>query len=78
MSILGKDEKDPEKVQVAGRALTCLVCGGEQFWKRKAQLNTRLLTFLDIEWANPNATLYVCDSCGHIHWFLPRDDKTQI
>jgi hypothetical protein len=28
-------------------------------------------TFFNFDWANPSAECFVCDGCGHIHWFLP-------
>ncbi|MDL1898444.1 hypothetical protein FBQ82_19535 [Anaerolineae bacterium CFX7] len=64
-------KKEPERVQVLGKELRCLVCGGEQFWQRRAQLNTSLATFFNFDWANPSATCAVCAYCGYIHWFAP-------
>ncbi len=56
--------------EVAGRAVVCSHCGGEEFEERSAQLNTPGMTFLDLDWANKSATVYVCRSCGHLEWFL--------
>ena len=55
-----------------GEELRCQVCGYDAFEMRRAQLNTRGMTFLKLDWANRSATCYVCDRCGYIHWFLPR------
>lgn len=54
----------------AGRRVTCSHCGGTEFDESRAQLNTAGLTFLDLDWANRNATVLVCRQCGHIEWFL--------
>jgi hypothetical protein len=70
MGIFGKS--DPEQVQMAGLTLRCEICNNEQFWQRRAQLNTAVLSFFDLDWANPSADCYVCSRCGYIHWFLPQ------
>ncbi len=32
------------------------------------------MTFLNLDWANRNATLLICTSCSHIEWFLEDPD----
>jgi predicted RNA-binding Zn-ribbon protein involved in translation (DUF1610 family) len=54
------------------RQLTCPICGNTRFTMRRSLLNTRALTFLDLDWANRRATNFVCQSCGHILWFVPQ------
>ena len=56
--------------EVAGRQVTCSHCGGTEFEESHAQPNTAGLTFLDLDWANRSATIYICKHCGHIEWFL--------
>ena len=68
--MFGKSE--PEKVRIAGKELLCQVCGHDRFWQRRAQLNTAVATFFNLDWANTRATCEVCDGCGYIHWFLPK------
>jgi predicted nucleic-acid-binding Zn-ribbon protein len=65
-------KKKSETVGVAGKQLQCVVCGNDHFWQREAQLNTAGMTFLELDWANPSALCCVCDSCGYIHWFMPK------
>lgn len=55
---------------VAGRQVVCPHCGGTEFESSNAMLNTRGLTFLDLDWANRSATVLICKACGHIEWFL--------
>lgn len=69
MGLFGK--KEPERVEVLGKALRCEICGGQEFWQRAAQLNTSLATFFGFDWANPSATCVICAHCGYIHWFMP-------
>lgn len=54
----------------AGRAITCSHCGNNRFWTREAQLNTAGLSFLDLDFLNKSAEVYVCTNCGHLEWFL--------
>ncbi len=55
---------------IAGRQVTCSHCGGTEFDRSEAQLNTAGLTFLDLDWANRSAAIFICKRCGHIEWFL--------
>jgi predicted nucleic-acid-binding Zn-ribbon protein len=57
-------------VDVLGRPLKCQVCGHDQFWRHQVLLNTRTLTFFDMEWMNRDATCVVCEQCGYVHWFV--------
>lgn len=65
---LGSDGTD--RYSVAGRLVRCGHCGGESFDEGAAQLHTRWLTFLDLEWLNKDATVLVCRGCGHVEWFV--------
>jgi hypothetical protein len=60
-------------VEVAGHRLVCPVCRGERFTSRRTLLNTRAATFFGLDWANRNAINHICEGCGYIFWFLPRD-----
>ena len=60
-----------DSIQIAGKALRCHHCGSESMAQRKAQLNTAVLTFFDLDWLNKSATVFACTQCGFLHWFLP-------
>ena len=60
------------EVQVGERKLTCTICGHQQFHERNSLLNTRAATFFKVDWANKEATNYICAQCGYIFWFLDR------
>jgi len=57
-------------VDVLGHSLKCQVCRHDQFWRHEVLLNTRTLTFFDIEWMNRDATCVICERCGYVHWFV--------
>jgi predicted nucleic-acid-binding Zn-ribbon protein len=58
------------EVQVGNGKLTCGVCGCQQFHERNSLLNTRAATFFNFDWANKEATNYICVQCGYIFWFM--------
>jgi hypothetical protein len=58
------------EVQVGDRRLACVVCGHQQFHARNSLLNTRAATFFKFDWANKQATNYICAQCGYIFWFM--------
>lgn len=41
-----------ETLNVNGRKLTCPVCDGDAFEKKRGLLNTAGMTLLKLEWAN--------------------------
>jgi hypothetical protein len=59
-----------DRFEVAGKAVRCQHCGGEQFVEGRAQLNTAGMTFLKLDWANRSAATLACVTCGRIEWFL--------
>ena len=63
-------KKTAEREFAAGKPLKCLICGNDTFYSRKGQLNTAMLSFLDLDFLNKTAICRICESCGHIHWFL--------
>ncbi len=68
-------EKQANKFQRAGYWLKCPICDHDTFWHREAQLNTRVMTFLDFDWMNPKGDCYICEHCRHILWFYGEDEK---
>ena len=69
MGLFSEDE-EPQQVNVKGQKLKCTVCGHDTFTPRKAQLNTRAASFMNIDWANKSAQCYTCSNCSHIEWFM--------
>jgi hypothetical protein len=57
-------------VKAYGHDLTCPVCQGQRFHERSSLLNTKMMTFFKLDWANKEATNFICAQCGYIFWFL--------
>lgn len=53
-----------------GLKLECVICKGTKFWIRETLMNTKGMSFFNLDWANKSATNYVCNDCGYVHWFL--------
>lgn len=49
--------------------IICIHCKHEYFQEGNALLNTRGLTFFDLDWLNEGAITLTCTKCGFIHWF---------
>ena len=65
-------ERPAEQVFVKGKKLNCNVCNHDMFVYRESQLNTRLASFFDLDFANKKAHCYVCDNCSNIKWFIEK------
>ncbi len=63
-------KKVPQTVEVAGNELICPICGNNHFWTRKAQLNSAIAAFFNLDWVNKSATCFICSKCTHVSWFL--------
>ncbi|MBY0488588.1 MAG: hypothetical protein K2R93_01990 [Gemmatimonadaceae bacterium] len=66
------DEQSPAAdVYIGSVRLACAVCKHTRFRHRKAQLQTALASFFNVEWTAPSADCYICTQCGFVHWFMP-------
>jgi hypothetical protein len=61
----------------AGRLVTCPHCSGKRFFQRRALLNTRAATFLDLDWLNADAFALTCVSCSRIEWFARIESRAE-
>lgn len=55
---------------IFGNKLICAVCNNDTFWERETLMNTKGMSFFNLDWANKSAQNLVCDKCGYVHWFL--------
>lgn len=62
---------DPDRFEIDGKPLACVVCGHEEFASRKALLNSRTATFLGMDFLDQAAKVITCRHCGYVHWFVP-------
>ena len=67
---MARKQKTVEERFIRGKKLLCQVCGHDRFWTRETLMNTPGMTIMGLDWANKTATNYICDSCGHIMWFM--------
>lgn len=64
-----KAEKGAKFESAAGIPVVCPHCQHDHFHYDKRLLNTRGLTFLDLDWLNESAHTLICVKCGNIQWF---------
>ena len=62
--------QETSRFEVAGIAVRCPHCGGDEFIEGRALLNTAGMTMIGLDWANRSAATLVCTGCGRIEWFL--------
>lgn len=68
MGIFSK--QGPQQIEVSGHQLVCPVCSNTHFYFKKAQLNSSVSTFFNLDWTDKSASCFVCSECTHISWFL--------
>jgi len=61
--------------EIPGPPLRCPHCGNDSFERHSILLNTRALTFFNLDFLNRAADAYCCTKCGLIQWFMRRPDK---
>jgi len=55
--------------EAGGKLVSCHQCGRTKFLKSKAQLNTKELTILRLDFFDKSAKMLQCKNCGYILWF---------
>ncbi|MCK4561995.1 MAG: hypothetical protein KAT78_03745 [Flavobacteriaceae bacterium] len=65
-------EKKATQFFIKDKKLKCNVCENDKFTHRESQLNTRLASLFNLDFANKKAYCYVCDNCSNIQWFLDK------
>ena len=72
-----EEEKGCKYTSEAGLKITCLHCNYDRFEFGKALLNTRGMSFFDLDWLNKDAVTLACRRCGFIHWFGNKVTETE-
>ena len=70
-----EEEKGYKYTTEAGLQVVCTHCKHERFEEGKALLNTRGMTFFNLDWLNDEATILICKRCGYTHWFCKEVKK---
>jgi predicted nucleic-acid-binding Zn-ribbon protein len=55
--------------EAGGKFVSCHQCGATRFQKGKAQLNTKDMTILRMDFLDESARTLQCKKCGYILWF---------
>jgi hypothetical protein len=61
---------EAREVLVAGKQLRCQVCEYPRFFRREAGLSTGASNVFGQDWANSQASCFICEQCGYVHWFV--------
>ncbi|MEU4681061.1 hypothetical protein [Micromonospora sp. NPDC023737] len=80
---MGLSKRSPYVATINGEIFRCVVCQGGLFTSRTIKLNTGVMEFLDMAWANKSSLGLICTNCGYVHEFLGdavrlRDPETGI
>jgi len=59
----------PSAYLAGGRKVSCPHCGEDRFLEGRSLLNTPGMTFMNLDWANKQATTLACGRCGLVQWF---------
>src|SRR5688500_17649572 len=59
----------PQPVEVAGRALQCVICRHDHFFSRVVDSTMVVAAaILGAHMSNVRGTYHVCAECGYVHW----------
>jgi predicted nucleic-acid-binding Zn-ribbon protein len=61
---------EAREIQIAGKQLRCQVCEYPRFYRREAGLSTGASNVFGQDWANSQASCFICEQCGYVHWFV--------
>ena len=61
---------EAREIQIAGSQLRCQVCDYTRFFRREAALSTGASNVFGQDWANSQASCFICEQCGYVHWFV--------
>jgi hypothetical protein len=64
------DKQEPKTYKVKGHELKCPICSNKFFRTKQVLLNTAVMSFFNLDWANRNATCFVCSDCTNMLWFF--------
>jgi hypothetical protein len=59
----------PGQYAAGDQVVRCPHCRGNDFIERAGLLTTAGAAFLNLSWADKNATALVCNHCGLMQWF---------
>jgi len=60
---------EASRFEAGGRTVVCTHCGHDLFESKDILLNTRGLTFFNLDWLNRSAMALLCANCGLVQIF---------
>lgn len=70
--------QEPASFVAGGRPVVCPHCQSAGFFEGRALLNTFGMTFLNLDWANKEATTLMCGQCGLVQWFGIKPEQGMV
>ena len=64
-----KEAIGSQRFVAAGKPVVCSHCGCDLFQEQNVLLNTRGLTFFQLDWLDKGAFILVCTRCSQVLWF---------
>lgn len=69
--VVADDEGDePLAADEPRLVLRCVVCGSGKMRSTTKLMNSRAMTFVDLDFLDDQAHCLICRRCGFVHWFL--------
>lgn len=60
----------PKPMDLLGKPLKCLACGGGRFWTRTQRMETGGFVQPRARLDDPDVRLAICSACGFVHHFV--------
>jgi ssDNA-binding Zn-finger/Zn-ribbon topoisomerase 1 len=48
----------------------CHHCGHGRFLVKEGMINTARMSFWNLDFLDPVASVHICTKCGYLHWFM--------
>ena len=65
----------PFRYSLMGKEFRCSHCGNDLFHKTAGQTNTRLASFMGLDWLDAQMTVLICTKCGLVFWMSDKPQK---
>jgi predicted RNA-binding Zn-ribbon protein involved in translation (DUF1610 family) len=66
---------DSNTVKIRGKQLRCQHCGGQRFVNQQFEIERAFgTTWIWMHLWGKLANVYICERCGHLHWFFSAKD----
>lgn len=66
------------RYEIAGKVLICQHCECDNFTTSSVQLNTAMMSLLELDWLNASAQVFGCRDCGRLEWFNDQANVVEL